>query len=132
MANTRELIEKIDNFQEERDWKQFHSYKDLVISLVMEAAELSEHFRWKTEEGIKEYVHKNKEVIEDEVIDVLYWTLTLISHLDMDLDSAFERKMEENKQKYPVSKVEERVLNIPIYDQAEKNILCGGGRRARY
>lgn len=104
MADTQKLIEKIDNFQEKRNWKQFHTHKDLVISLVMEAAELSEHFQWKTEEEIKEYVYENRKLVEDEVIDVLYWTLTLVSHLNINLESAFERKMKENRKKYPTSK----------------------------
>ena len=42
----KELIEKIVAFRDARDWKQYHTPKDLAISISLEAAELLEVFQW--------------------------------------------------------------------------------------
>ena len=51
--NIQDLIEKIVEFRDARDWKQFHNPKDLALSLVLEAAEVLEHFQWKSKEEIE-------------------------------------------------------------------------------
>ena len=56
MSDIKDLTQKIVEFCEERDWKQFHNQKDLAISLVLEATEVMEHFQWKSQEEIDEYL----------------------------------------------------------------------------
>ena len=41
---TKETIEQVLKFRDERNWKQFHNPKDLAISISLEAAELLEVF----------------------------------------------------------------------------------------
>ena len=53
------LIEKIVEFCDARDWKQFHNPKDLAISLLLEAGEVLEHFQWKNNDAIEKHI-KNK------------------------------------------------------------------------
>jgi NTP pyrophosphatase (non-canonical NTP hydrolase) len=48
MTDIKELTQEVLKFRDERDWKQFHNPKDVAISLALEAAELLEHFQWKT------------------------------------------------------------------------------------
>jgi len=104
MSDIQELIEKIKKFRDERDWKQFHKPKDLAISLSLEAAEVLEHFQWKSEEEIKEYVQTHKEHIGEEIADVLYWVLLMSHDLEIDIVNALHRKMEKNEKKYPIEK----------------------------
>ena len=41
-----ELAQLIAEFVDERDWNQFHSPKNISMSMAIEAAELMEHFQW--------------------------------------------------------------------------------------
>lgn len=105
MAGEIEKIqEKLIKFREERDWKKFHTPKDLAISVTLEAAELIEHFQWKSPGEIEEYIKKHKEKISDEVADVAIYLLNLCIILDIDLISAINRKIEKNIKRYPASK----------------------------
>ncbi|GGC76274.1 nucleotide pyrophosphohydrolase [Enterococcus wangshanyuanii] len=96
-----ELIKKINQFRDDRDWRQFHNPKDLAISISLEASELLENFQWKTSEEAKE---KNQENIEQELADVLIYSLMLASDLDLDVEEIIEKKLELNDRKYPVEK----------------------------
>lgn len=100
----KELQKKIIAFRDERDWKQFHNPKDISISLVLEATEVMEHFQWKSEAEIKEYVKTNTEDIGEELADVLYWVLLLSHDLKINISDAFAKKMKKNAEKYPVGK----------------------------
>ena len=54
MNELNQIIEQIKQFRDERDWKQFHTHKDMALSVVLEAAELAEHFQWKTKQQAEE------------------------------------------------------------------------------
>jgi NTP pyrophosphatase (non-canonical NTP hydrolase) len=99
-----ELTQMIEDFRQKRDWKQFHKPKDVAMSLSLEAAEVVEHFQWKSDEEIEEYTKESKDEIGDELADVFYWVLLLSHDLDIDIAEAFKRKMKENEEKYPVEK----------------------------
>ncbi len=104
MQTLTDLTARIVAFRDERDWKQFHTPKDMAISLVLEAAEVIEHFQWKSHEEFKEHLEKNKAELSGELVDVLYWVLLMAHDLDIDLEQAFSEKMAKNAQKYPVEK----------------------------
>ena len=104
MLGNQELIDKINKFREERDWKQFHNPKDLALSLVLESTELLEHFQWKNGEQIDNHVKNKKSEIQEELADVYYWLLTLSHDLDIDLNKALEGKLIKNEEKYPIDK----------------------------
>jgi len=63
-----------------------------------------EHFQWKQQAEISEYVKTAKEDIGEELADVLYWLLLMSHDLDIDLLDALEKKIEINATKYPVEK----------------------------
>lgn len=94
----------VRKFCTDREWDQFHNPKDMALSLTLEATEVLEHFQWKNEQEIKEYLAQHKSEVADEIIDVLYWVLRMSDRLDIDLKAAFEKKMNENNEKYPVHK----------------------------
>lgn len=91
-------------FRDDRDWKQFHNPKDLAVSLLLEAGEVVEHFQWKDEKSQWAHVEAKREDIGDELADVLYWVLLLSNDLKIDISEAFVRKLEKNKEKYPIEK----------------------------
>lgn len=104
MKSLEELTKDILSFREARDWKQFHNPKDLSISLALEAAEVLEHFQWKSKEEIDEYIISDREEIAEELADVLYWVLLMAHDLDININEALDNKMKKNEKKYPVEK----------------------------
>ena len=110
MESIEGLTRKIVDFCEARDWKQFHDPKDLALSLVLEAAEVLEHFQWKSREEIDEYVASHKDDVGEELADVLYWVLYMSHTLGVDITEAFEKKMKKNSEKYPIEKSKGRHL----------------------
>ena len=109
MADIKRLTRAILRFRDERDWKQFHNPKDVAISLALEAAELLEHFQWKTPAQIKAHLKAEKENVADELADVLYWVLVLSHDLGIDPARAVEKKLVKNARKYPVAKSRGRI-----------------------
>lgn len=108
MSDIKNLTEKIKNFRDARDWKQFHNPKDVALSLILEAAEVLEHFQWKSQKEIEEYVKSNKREIGEELADVLYWVLLMSYDLEIDIREALEKKIAKNEEKYPVDKAKGR------------------------
>jgi dCTP diphosphatase len=104
MANLEDIQKRAIVFRDARDWKQFHNPKDASLSLVLEAAEVMEHFQWKNGKEMDEYVRTNKGEIADELADVLFWIVTMANDLNIDLVDAFEEKMKKNEKKYPIEK----------------------------
>ena len=94
-------MDKINQFRDDRDWRQFHNEKDLAISISLEAAELLELFQWKSPEEVRE---NSIERIKEELADVLIYSHMLASNLDLDIDEIIEAKLEKNNIKYPVDK----------------------------
>ncbi|MGO4942173.1 nucleotide pyrophosphohydrolase [Ruoffia tabacinasalis] len=93
-------MDRVNQFRDERNWRQFHNEKDLALSITLEASELLEVFQWKTaEEGVKDI-----EQIKDELADVLIYSYMLADNLDLDIDELIERKLIKNNEKYPVDK----------------------------
>ena len=100
----RAMMKEVLKFRDEREWKQFHSFKDLAVTLALEAAEVLEHSQWKSEKELRSYLKKRREFVGDELADVLHVLLLLAEHADIDLAKAFEGKMKKNRKKYPVEK----------------------------
>ncbi len=91
-------------FRDARDWKQFHNPKDLALSLVLEAAEVMEHFQWKSPKEIEKYLKTNRQDVADELADTLYWILLMSHDFGIDVIDALDKKQTKNEAKYPVEK----------------------------
>ncbi len=100
--DTKKALTKILQFRDERDWKQFHTSKEIALALLIEAGELAEHFQWKTGEELKEHTKEKKQAISHELADVLYWLILLSHELKIDIEKAFSEKMKINASKYPI------------------------------
>lgn len=105
-TNIQELKDTVKKFCEERDWGKFHSAKELAIGIITESSELLEHFRFKSEKEIEEMFNNPEKAakISEEMADVFYFLLRLSEHYNIDLKTAFDKKMEQNAKKYPVEK----------------------------
>ncbi len=102
MKDLADITERIVAFRDARDWKQFHTQKDMALSLALEAAEVLEVFQWKTSEQIVQELPTMRDRLGKELSDVLYWVLLMAHDAGIDLGASFVRKMEENESKYPV------------------------------
>ena len=94
---TKDTIERIRKFTEDREWDQFHSPANLAKSIVIEAAELLECFQWSDEEYDLQHV-------KEELADVMVYCQNLLDKLGMDADEIINMKMTQNEAKYPVDK----------------------------
>lgn len=99
------LLEKIRRFREERDWDQFHSPKNLVMALMVETAELAEHFQWLSQQQSRDLPEPKRRMIKEELGDVFIYLLNLADKLDIDLREAALEKIEINSRKYPAERV---------------------------
>ena len=104
MSDIKTIAEKLIAFRIARDWEQFHNPKDIAISLALEAAEVLEHFQWKSPEEIKQYSKDHKDDIAEEMADVFNWIILLAHDLDIDIIKACEDKIAKNAKKYPSEK----------------------------
>lgn len=95
------LALRLNDFAIERDWKRYHSPKNLAMALSVECAELVEHFQWLTERESEAHSEDKLESIANEAADVLIYLVQLTDKLGIDLAVATERKIEINRQKYP-------------------------------
>ncbi|GAJ62398.1 MazG nucleotide pyrophosphohydrolase [Streptococcus parauberis] len=97
----KSIINEINNFRDEREWRQFHNEKDLAISVSLEASELLELFQWKTSE---EVIQTKSEELKEEIADVVIYAYMLADNLGFDMESIIREKLAKNVEKYPVSK----------------------------
>jgi dCTP diphosphatase len=93
-------------FRDEREWKQFHNFKDLAVTLALEAAEVLEHAQWKMPQELERHLAdpRTREAVADELADVLHVLLLLAEHGQIDLADAFRAKLKKTAKKYPVEK----------------------------
>ena len=111
-----ELIEQIRKFNEERDWAQFHSPKNLVMALSVEVAELVENFQWLTQDQSKNLKPEKFEKVRDEIADVIIFLLNLTDKLGIDPIEAAKEKLEINRKNYPVERVKGKALKYTEYE----------------
>lgn len=100
-----QLRDRLRDFTREREWHRYHTPKNLAMALIVEAAELAEHFQWLTaEESQSLQDGEKKDKIRDELADVLIYLVELADALDVDLAAAARAKIAKNALKYPVDK----------------------------
>ena len=93
-----EILVKLRQFRDERDWAQFHNPKDLALALSIEAAELNEQFLWKQPE------QANHERVQEELADVLLYAFQLADLYGWDIPQLMQQKIAQNAEKYPADK----------------------------
>ena len=101
-----ELTERLLAFRDARDWRQFHSLKDLILSLNLEAGELLELTQWKSEKAFEQAAEgePTRQRLAEECADVLLYLLLIAERIGLDLQAAAADKIAANDIKYPVAK----------------------------
>lgn len=97
MSKLEELIKRIDKFNKDRDWDQFHTPSNLAKSISIEANELLECFQWSDE-------NYDIEAVKEELADVINYCLQMASVLGVDPVEIVNAKMDKTEVKYPVNK----------------------------
>ena len=105
IENMDDLRDALRAFCAERDWHRFHTPKNLVMALSVEAAELVEHFQWATPEESLALNPDQRAAVADEIADVLIYLTELADVLGIDPLAAARGKIAKNAQKYPASAV---------------------------
>jgi dCTP diphosphatase len=95
------LRDALRAFCAERDWHRFHTPKNLVMALSVEAAELVEHFQWSTPEESLNLAAAKRDKVADEIADVLIYLTELADVLGIDPIAAARAKIVKNAAKYP-------------------------------
>lgn len=106
MSDFEALTAAILKFRDERDWRQFHSLRNLITSLNLEAAELLELTQWKSDAEVESLPADPlaDEALRDECADILLYLLLIADKAGIDLVAAAQEKLVKNARKYPVEK----------------------------
>jgi NTP pyrophosphatase (non-canonical NTP hydrolase) len=91
------LLNRIDKFNKDRDWDQFHSPVNLSKSISIEAGELLECFQWSNDKY-------ELEEVKEELADVMNYCLQMCNALHVDPIDIINKKIDKNEKKYPVEK----------------------------
>ncbi len=101
MQISKETVNEVLKFRDDRDWKQFHDPKDLAISISLEASELLEIFQWSRDDV---YCLDKIDKIKEELADVVNYCILMADACNLDLDKIITDKIKLNAAKYPVDK----------------------------
>ena len=106
MGDLKALTVALQAFRDARDWQQFHSLRNLIVSLNLEAAELLELTQWKSDAEVDALAADpaTHEALSDECADVFLYLLLVADAAGIDLLDAARRKLGKNAEKYPVEK----------------------------
>ena len=109
---------ELRQFVADRDWEQYHFPKDLAIGLSIEAAELLEHFRFRSNDEISERLKDVAflEEVSHELADVLYFVLLICNNLSLDATQTLARKMQISAARYPVDRARGKNLKYTELD----------------
>ena len=98
MSDIDIILKELRQFNLDRDWDQFHNWKDLAIGLSVEASELLECFLWKDPEDA------SLDKIREELADVLNYAFQMADKYNLDIKQIMMDKIQKNAAKYPVEK----------------------------
>lgn len=97
MDKLEQLKQRIDKFNKDRDWDQFHTPSNLSKSISIEASELLECFQWNDNDY-------DKEAVLEELADVMNYCIQLSQVLNVDIIDIINKKMDKTELKYPIDK----------------------------
>lgn len=115
----KDIVEKLYTYREERGWLNLDS-ADLAKSIVLESAELLEHYQWDNTRHSRgdKILEKNKPEIATEVADIFIYLLEFCQDNNIDLLETTHKKIKHNDKKFPADKM--RIGGQRAYDHAKK------------
>jgi dCTP diphosphatase len=118
MKDLEDIKLHLREFVAERDWQQFHSSKNIAMALMVEAAEILEHFQWLTPAQSDNLEPAVKQQVADEIADVLVYLVRLADAQDINIMDAVNSKMAINAAKYPADLVRGKADKYTRYQQS--------------
>ncbi|MBW1749719.1 MAG: nucleotide pyrophosphohydrolase [Deltaproteobacteria bacterium] len=118
----QDLTAAICKFADDRDWERFHSPKNLAMALIVEAAELVEHFQWLSRKQSGELDDEQRRAVSLEMADVLIYLVRMAEQLDIDLLEAAGKKMALNAEKYPADRSRSRADKYTRYPKPARDL----------
>ena len=114
------LTQALVAFRDERDWSQFHTLRNLIVSLNLEASELLELTQWKDDRELSALLSNGEkhEALRDECADVFLYLLLIAEKAGFNLIDAAREKLKKNAAKYPIAL---------SYGSSRKYTELGGG-----
>jgi NTP pyrophosphatase (non-canonical NTP hydrolase) len=112
----KEIAEELRKFADEREWKQFHTPKNVSMALSVEASELLEIFQWLTPDESARLTSKQHARVAEEIGDVANYLIRLCDLLELDLEECAWKKIEINRSKYPADIVRGSSEKYTDYD----------------
>lgn len=103
-----EIRDALRTFATERDWKAFHTPKNLAMALAGEVGEVMEHLQWLTPEASFALDEETRAALALELADVLFYLVRLADVVGVDLARAAVDKLALNAQRYPADKARGR------------------------
>ncbi|MFP3982114.1 MAG: nucleotide pyrophosphohydrolase [Desulfurivibrionaceae bacterium] len=113
MKEIQEILNRLLRFRDERDWAQFHTAKNLALSISLESAELLEFFQWTTED--QDIPPEKIDHLSDEIADIFIYLLLMSHKLGVDPLQAAEEKIKKNEEKYPAELVKGKSFKYDEY-----------------
>lgn len=133
MNELEDLTRAIVAFRDRRDWKQFHSLRNLAAGLSIEAAELQEVLLWKTDGEVEALLRSaaGRERLAQEIADVLVFGLLFCHEAGLDPVKAIRQKLRTNAKKYPVRLAKGRALKYTELQLAKAESAQTGAQGSR-
>ena len=103
----KKIKDRVIKFRDKRNWSEYNTIDNLLMSVIIEIGELMEHFRWRTQKQSKEYMKDKKsfDEVRFEFADVMVYLFTLANDLGIDISQAIDEKLDRQDKKYPVEKM---------------------------
>ena len=96
------LKEMMDEFVEERNWREYHNPKNLAMSIAIESSELMELFQWDNPTSNEVKIDEDLMTkVKDEIADIMIYSISLASSLNIDLFACIKEKMTRNSIRFP-------------------------------
>ena len=118
----KEIKERISRFISKRNWEQYHSPKNISMSIAIEAAELMEHFQWLSPEESRDLLGNaaGRAEIEDELADIAIYVLDFCNLFSIDIEKIIARKLGKTAKKYPVRLVKGKAHKYTYYQKLKR------------
>ncbi len=99
------MTKQVRDFCVARDWRKYHTPKELAIGMATESSELLQLFRFISDERIAEMFEdaEQRQAIEDEIADTLLFLLRFADLNEIDLPAALSSKLKRNGERYPIN-----------------------------
>lgn len=123
MNDIESMTQQVIQFRDDRNWKQFHTLKNLIVSLNLEASELLELTQWKTDDALMQGKTDSifAQALGDECADVFMYLLLVAEAGGIDLMAATKKKIEKNAQRYPISQAYGSSKKYTVLNNADQD-----------